>query len=220
MSDRTIDSITVSGFRDAGDARTVFSQTMGLVAVTAGLFAVGAYTGRDLTPGWGWVFFIAAFASLIGMRSAVRKPNASAVGLLFVFGSVIGLATAPTLAFYASANPQAVWEAGAATALFITALGAAGYGSRADLSALARVSSWALVTLIIFAIVVIFAQIPNASVIYSVLGLIIFAGLTIVDFQRLRRAGSTRSAPLLAASIFLDALNVFFFFLTIFDSER
>ncbi len=44
----------------------------------------------------------------------------------------------------------------------------------------------------------------------------IFAGLTTVDFQRLRRTRNLDSAPLLAASIFLDALNVFLFFLRIF----
>jgi hypothetical protein len=50
-----------------------------------------------------------------------------------------------------------------------------------------------------------------------VLGLVIFAGLTMVDFQRLRRSANVASAPLLAASIFLDALNVFLFFLRIFS---
>jgi modulator of FtsH protease len=37
-----------------------------------------------------------------------------------------------------------------------------------------------------------------------------------LDFQRLRRSRDLSSAPLLAASIFLDALNVFLFFLRIF----
>ena len=74
--------------------------------------------------------------------------------------------------------------------------------------------------LIVFGIVVIFVQIPNGSLIYSVLGLVIFAGLTVVDFQRLRPVDATSPAPLLAASIFLDALNVFLFFLTIFDNDR
>jgi FtsH-binding integral membrane protein len=220
MSDTTIDPTTVTGLGSTDAARTVFSQTMGLVAVTAGLFALGAYVGRDLTQGWAWVFFIAAFASLIAMRYAARRQNTSEVGLLFVFGLLIGLATAPTVAFYARTNPQAVWEAGGATALFITALGAAGYGSRRDLSTVARVSSWALVGLIVCGIVVIFVQIPNGSLIYSVLGLVIFAGLTVVDFRRLRQVDDASSAPLLAASIFLDALNVFLFFLTIFDNDR
>ena len=50
-----------------------------------------------------------------------------------------------------------------------------------------------------------------------VLGLVIFAGLIMFDFQRLRRSTDIDSAPLLAASIFLDILNVFLFFLQIFS---
>ena len=52
------------------------------------------------------------------------------------------------------------------------------------------------------------------------LGLVVFAGLTVVDFQRLRRSTDLASAPLLAASIFLDALNVFLFFLRIFSRDN
>jgi uncharacterized protein len=48
---------------------------------------------------------------------------------------------------------------------------------------------------------------------------VIFAGLTMFDFQRLRRSQDTASAPFIAASIFLDALNVFLFFLRIFGGR-
>jgi DnaK suppressor protein len=41
---------------------------------------------------------------------------------------------------------------------------------------------------------------------------VIIAGLTMVDFQRLRRSTDIGEAPLMAASIFLDILNVFLFF--------
>jgi len=61
----------------------------------------------------------------------------------------------------------------------------------------------------------IFINIPGGSLAYSVLGLVIFAGLTMGDFQRLRNSEDIDSAPLMAASIFLDALNVFQFFLRI-----
>ncbi|GAA4963264.1 Bax inhibitor-1 family protein [Actinoplanes utahensis] len=69
---------------------------------------------------------------------------------------------------------------------------------------------------LVFGIVLIFVNIPYGSLIYSVLGLVIFAGLIMFDFQRLRRSSDIESAPLLAASIFLDVLNVFLFFLRIF----
>jgi uncharacterized protein len=198
-------------------AHTLFGQTMGYVALTAGCFALGAYLGRNLSAGWAIVWFIVAFACLIGMNFAVRRSGALAVGLLLVFGATLGLAIAPTLVYYASTSPQTLWQAGGATALFIAGFGAAGYATRRDLSGLARLCFWALVALIVFGIVLIFVRIPGGSLIYSVLGLVIFAGLTMVDFQRLRRSKDISSAPLLAASIFLDALNVFLFFLRIFS---
>jgi hypothetical protein len=42
----------------------------------------------------------------------------------------------------------------------------------------------------------IFVRIPNGSLIFSVLGLLIFAGLIMFDFQRLRRPKNLDSAPL------------------------
>ena len=198
-------------------SRALFGQTMGLVAVTAGLFALGAYLGRDLSYGWGWVAYIASFALLLGINFAVSRSEQLAVGLLFGFGLLIGVGTAPVIAYYASTNPQSIWQAGGATALFIAGLGSVGYATRRDLSGLARVCFWALLVLIVFGIVAIFVNIPNAALIYSIAGLVIFAGITLYDFQRLRRTQDIRAAPVLAASIFLDILNVFLLFLNLLN---
>ena len=63
-----------------GQAHVLFAQTMGYVAATAALFALGAWAGHDLTGGVGIVAFIAAFACLIGMQFAVRGPCRSRSG--------------------------------------------------------------------------------------------------------------------------------------------
>jgi modulator of FtsH protease len=216
------DSLTYQrmGTAARGQAHALFSQTMAYVALTAALFALGAWLGRDLTGGVGIVAFIAAFACLIGMRFAARSSLQLTIGLLGAFGLLIGLAVAPTVAYYGSMDPQALWQAGGATALFIAGFGAAGYATRRDLSALARVLFWALVALIVFGIVLIFVNIPGGALVYSVLGLVIFAGFTMFDFQRLRTSTDATSAPFLAASIFLDILNVFLFFLQIFSGGQ
>ena len=200
--------------------RTLFSQTMGYVALTAALFAGGAYFGRNLSYSLGIIWFIAAFACLIAMNFAVSRSQQLTVILLGAFGVLMGLALAPVLAYYAGTDPSALWSAGGATALFIAGFGSAGYATRRDLSSLARISFFALLGLIVFGIVLIFVNIPHANLIYSVLGLVIFAGFTMFDFQRLRTSKDIRSAPLLAASIFLDVLNVFLFFLRIFARQN
>ena len=203
-----------------GQAHALFAQTMAYVAATAALFALGAWLGRDLTGAVGIIAFIAAFACLIGMRFAARSSAQLTVGLLAAFGLLIGLAVAPTIAYYGSMDPTALWQAGGATALFIAGFGAAGYATRRDLAPLARVLFWALVALIVFGIVLIFVNIPGGALVYSVLGLVIFAGFTMFDFQRIRTSTDISSAPFLAASIFLDILNVFLFFLQIFSGGR
>src|SRR5882757_10439220 len=193
-----------AGLASRDRSHTLFAQTMGFVAATAGLFALGAYLGRDLAGGVGIVAFIAAFACLIGMQFAVRRSLRLTVGLLAAFGLLVGVALAPVLAVYATMDPQALWQAGGATALFIAGFGAAGYATRRDLTAIARVCFWALLALIVFGIVLIFVSIPGGALIYSVLGLVIFAGFTMFDFQRLRstQPQDLASAPFLAASIF------------------
>ena len=215
-------SLSYTGARGASpdQVRTLFGQTMGYVAATAGFFALGSYLGRNLSENWAIVWFIAAFACLIAMNFTVSRSPAVSVALLLGVGVALGLAMAPTLVYYATTSPGVLWRAGGATALFIAGFGAVGYATRRDLSGLARMSFWALVGLIVFGIVLIFVHIPHAELIYSILGLVIFAGLTMGDFQRLRRSTDLASAPLLAASIFLDALNVFLFFLRIFGGGR
>jgi modulator of FtsH protease len=113
-----------------------------------------------------------------------------------------------------------VWQAAGATALFIAGVGAAGYATRRDLSGLARACFWALLALIVFGIVLVFVQIPGGALIYAIAGLVIFAGITLFDFQRLRQSRDIRTAPLLAASIFLDIFNVFLLFLSLFGGRE
>jgi FtsH-binding integral membrane protein len=208
----TQQSVAVSRDR----SRAIFGQTMGLVALTCAVAALGAYLGRDISRGWGIVAFIGAIACIVGLNFAIQKSEQLAIGLLFGLGAFMGIAAAPMLAYYASVNPQALWQAGGCTALFIGGFGAYGYATRRDLSKIVRIAFFALLGLIVFGIVLMFVSIPGGNVIYAVLGLVIFAGYTMYDFQRLRRADQIQAAPLLAASIFLDVFNVFLLLLSLF----
>jgi FtsH-binding integral membrane protein len=196
--------------------RAVFGQVMGLVALTVGCAALGAYIGRNLSGGTGIAFFIGAFACIFGLQFAANRGREQlAIGLLFGLGLLLGLAVAPVIHVYAKAQPAALWQAAGATAAFVAALGAVGYATRRDLSSWARVLFWALLGLIVFGIVLIFVRIPHANIIYAVLGLVIFGGYTIFDFNRLRRASMNSAVPI-AAGIFLDIFNVFLLFLQLF----
>jgi modulator of FtsH protease len=121
----------------------------------------------------------------------------------------------PVLAFYAKTDPAPLWQAAGATALFTSALGGFGYATRRDLSSWLRVLFIGWIVLMVFGLVWLFVAIPGANIIWPVLGLAVFGGFTVIDFNRLRRA-SMASAPMIAAGIFLDIFNVFLFFLQLF----
>jgi FtsH-binding integral membrane protein len=214
-------SIAVGSSTTTADrSRAVFGQVMGLVALTLGCLALGAYVGRDLSGGVGIAFFLGGFACVFGLNFAsARGHDQLSTTLLFGLGALLGLALGPVLNDYARADPSALWQAAGTTAAFVAGLGAYGYGTRRDLSAFGRGLFWALIGLIAFGIVALLVSIPHANVIWSVAGLVIFGGFTIVDFNRLRRAGREGAVPI-AASIFLDILNVFLFALQLFSGGR
>jgi modulator of FtsH protease len=204
----------------ADQARTVFGQVMGLVALTLGCLALGAYIGRDISGGAGILFFVIGFGCVFGLNIASSRGNEQlAITLLFGLGLFLGLALGPVLNSYAKADPSALWQAAGATGAFVASLGTVGYATRRDLSPWYRVVFWALLALLLFGLVAIFVSIPNGNLIWSVAGLVIFGGYTILDFNRLRRAGSDSAVPI-AAGIFLDVLNVFLFFLQLFGGNR
>jgi uncharacterized protein len=157
---------------------------------------------------------------LFGLNAAAASGREQlATGLLFGLGLLLGLAVAPVIADYAEADPSALWQAAGATAAFVGATGAYGYATRRDLSSWARTLFWALLGLIAFGIVAIFAAIPGENVIYAVAGIVIFGAYAIFDFNRLRRSTPDAAVPI-AAGIFLDVFNVFLFALDLFGGER
>ena len=71
-------------------SRAIFGQTMGLVALTCAVAALGAYLGRDISRGWGILAFIGAIACIIGLNAAIQRSEQLAIGLLFGLGAFMG----------------------------------------------------------------------------------------------------------------------------------
>lgn len=204
------------------ESRAVFGQTMFLVAVALAFLAAGAWVGRDLSWGWAIAAWVGAFVLVIAMSFSRKAGRGQlGMGLLFGVGVLFGLALGPTLAEYASApgGAELIAQAAGLTALFIAAAGTVGYLTKRDLSGLGRICLFALLGLIAFGFVAMFISIPYANIIYCVAGLVIFAGYTMFDFWRLRRAGE-EDVPLIALSIFLDVVNVFLLILSLLGNSR
>jgi FtsH-binding integral membrane protein len=215
-----------AGYRDEkmfGSVATVgvagvFGQVMGLVAVTLLFFTLGSYLGREISEGASIVCFIGGFICIVGLNFARRSEGLS-ITLLFAAGLLLGLGMGGVLNRYAEAEPDAVWQAASATALFVGGLGTVGYSIRKDLSGGYRALFFMLLALIVFGLVTVFVSIPGGNVIYALLGLGIFGGYTVLDFNRMRHAGMEEAVPL-AAGIFLDVINIFLFFLRLFGGGR
>jgi len=204
--------------RSAVEETGIFGPVMGLVAATVGFLTLGAYLGRNLPGGAAVVFFLLGFGCVVGLNFA-RNAGGAAIGLLFATGLFLGLGLGGVIDAYAQAAPGAVWQAAAATTLFVGGLGALGYTIEADLSAGYRVLSFLLLGLIVLSLITLFVSMPAGNVIYAVAGLAVFGGYTLLDFNRMRRAG-VDDAVNLAAGIFLDVINVFTFFLQLFGNGR
>ena len=211
------------GYAERPEARStpaLFGRVMGLVAVTVGFATLGVFIARSW-GGSGWfISWLLAIGCLFGLQFANSRGNTSlALLLLFAFGLLIGISVSATVNYYAATDPTAVRQAFGATALFVGVLGSAGYAIRRDLSFLYRLAFWLLLALLVAGIALIFIRIDAAYTIYAILGLAVFGLYTVLDFNRLRRAGNDQAIPL-AASIFLDILNIFLFFLQIFGNRN
>ena len=212
-------AMSAAGYAESSAAvRTpaLFGRVMALVALTVGCATLGVWVARDW-GGAGWfVAWLLSLGCLIGLNVVNARGNTGlALVLLLAFGLLVGASVATTVNYYAQTDPVAVRQAFAATALFVAAMGSAGYAVRRDLSFLYRLLFWLLLALIGVGIVLIFVHIPAIYTAWSIAGLVIFGLYTVVDFNRLRRAGTNEAIPL-AAGIFLDVLNIFLLFLRLF----
>jgi modulator of FtsH protease len=204
---------------EQGRTQSLFGRVMGLVALTVGFATLGVYLARNLGGAAWFVAWLVALGCLVGLNLANARGNRElALALLLAFGLLMGAAVSSTVNYYSATDPTAVRQAFGATALFVGGLGAGGYAIRRDLSFLYRTLFWLLLGLIAAGIVLIFVRIPGGYTVYALAGLAIFGLYTVVDFNRLRRAGTDEAIPL-AAGIFLDVLNIFLLFLRLFARE-
>ncbi len=210
-------SVAASARPSAGsDTAGLFGRVMGLVALTVACATFGVWVARDSGSGGWFIAWLLSLGCLIGLQVANgRGRTGVAVLLLFTFGLLIGVSVAGTVNYYAATDPTAVRQAFAATTLSVAALGTVGYATKRDLFFLYRILFWLLLALLGAGVVLIFVHIPQAYAAWTALGLVVFALYTVVDFNRLRRAGRDEAIPL-AAGIFLDVLNLFLLFLRVF----
>ena len=161
----------------------------------------------------GVVFY---FASKINTMSSSKAQS-----VFWVFAGLMGLSLSYIFLAYTGA---AVFQAFFVTAGAFAGLSIWGYTTKRDLSAMGAFLIMGLFGLIIASVVNLFVGSGQMSFIISVLGVLIFAGLTAWDTQKLKRDWLNRvqysgqevaekSAIMGALTLYLDFINLFLFIL-------
>ena len=142
-----------------------------------------------------------------------RSPLVSALGL-FVFAGLEGLLFSGIFIVYTAQN---ITSAFVSAFVMFAVLSFMGSTTKKDLSGIGRQARAALIAFIIVSLINLFLQSPMITYVFSFIGLVIFAGLTAWDTQRLRQMylqmGSqvnvNNLALMGALQLYLDFINIF-----------
>lgn len=184
----------------------------------------GRLTGYTLA---GMILMFAPLAILLGASFFTAKATPRSAGLLYwVLVSLLGASLGAIVLVYTATS--------IATTFFITAaafgaLSLYGYATKRDLGPIASFLVIGLVGLILALIVNMFLRSAMVSFVVSIIGVLVFAGLTAADTQKLKMryhelGGDTAALGVAtnygALGLYLDFLNLFQFLLMLTGSRR
>ena len=198
---------------------SLLAQVLGITALGLCITALAAWLFQGVSPGLGLIAMLAGFVLLL-VINAVRHNQALSLLLFYAFTFLEGVGIAPVIGQYVRAfGPDVVVNAALTTGLGMFALAAIVYATGLDLRRFQGIFMIALLGLIVVGIVSIFVKFIHPEV-YAWLTLLIFSGLVLIDFARLRAGGDGLTAVQMATSIYLDAINIFLALLQIFGGRR
>lgn len=211
--------------------RDVYLWMTGGLALTGAVAWVVANTPALLNIIFGnqivfWGLLIAELVLVISLSAAINKLSFSAAALMFVVYSALNGATLSSI--FLLYELSSIAEIFFVTAGAFAALTFIGTVTRKDLSGLGTFLIIALVGLIIASIVGMIIGQPD-SIWISSLGVLIFAGLTVYDAQRIRQMMLTQEsvndsnmklALLGALSLYLDFINLLLKLLSLFGKKK
>ena len=172
------------------------------------------------------VLFLATLGLVFLINMAINKMSATTALLLFaVFASLFGVMMS---SLFIQFTGQSITRVFFITAATFGALSLYGYTTQRDLSAFGTFLFMGLIGLCIAMIVNIFLKSPAMQFIISCGGVLIFAGLTAYDTQRIKEvydvnddgSATGRKAVLGAMTLYLDFINLFTFLLQLIGDRR
>lgn len=170
---------------------------------------------------------IAELAMVFILSSMIHKISLSIGTLLFVAYSILnGLTLSPIFYVY---NGNSIATTFFITAGLFTALAIYGTVTKRDLTKIGSMLTIGLIGIVIASLVNLFIGSGVFSLIISILGVIIFVGLTAYDAQKIKAMSealdpydeqSQKIALLGSLTLYLDFINLFLFLLRIFGGRR
>ena len=173
-----------------------------------------------------WIVALAPLGVVMYMSFGIRNMSASRAQTMFwVFAFLMGLSLSTIFLTYTQASIARVFFI---TATTFGAMSIYGYTTKRDLTAMGSFLFMGLIGIIIASIVNIFMQSSMMYFVISVLGVLIFVGLTAYDTQKIKNmymaydSGevSAKKAIMGALTLYLDFINLFIMLLRIFGTRR
>ncbi len=176
-----------------------------------------------------WVLIIAQFAVVLGLSAMINKmSSALALGLFMLYSALTGVTFSTIFLIYTQASIQ--------SAFFTTACGFAGLSAfglitKKDLGPVGTFCSMGLFGLIGYSLLALFFPSMmggTAGLVFSLVGLLIFAGLTAYDTQKIKLMGQhayseeerSKLTVIGALTLYLDFINLFLIILRFTGDRR
>ncbi|MFN0044373.1 MAG: Bax inhibitor-1/YccA family protein [Alphaproteobacteria bacterium] len=173
-----------------------------------------------------WVVMLAPIGFVFLFAARIHHMKASTAQALFwVFAGLMGLSLSTIFMVYTGASVARVFFITAGT---FAAMSLYGYTTKRDLTKIGSFLFMGLIGIVIASIVNLFLASSALQFAISVIGVLVFVGLTAYDTQRIRETyldsddGETMSKKAIfgALTLYLDFINLFVMLLQLFGARR
>jgi FtsH-binding integral membrane protein len=199
-----------------------------LTGIVALLFATSGYAATVLGgPGiLKYVIMLSPLAFVMVLSFGINRLSIGAVQLLFwSFAAVMGLSLSSVFLVYTGTS---IAQTFFGTAAGFAGLSLWGYTTKKDLSAFGTFLVMGVVGLLMAMVINLFVQSSTLQLAISGIGILLFAGLTAYDTQRIKAlysqvAGTDmmgKTVIMGALSLYLDFVNLFMFALQLVGGRR
>ena len=175
----------------------------------------------------GWIVLLAPIGLVLIMSFAIEKLSASAMVILFIVYSVImGISFSFIFYVYTFAS---IFKTFVITAGMFGIMAFLGYTTKTDLTKMGSILIMALIGIVIASLVNMFMGSERLDYIISIVGVIVFTGLTAWDMQKIKNIGiagfendetMTKVSLMGALNLYLDFINLFLYLLKFFGKEK